>query len=421
MANKKTAPLTDTEIKNAKPKEKNYTKPDGNGLQLVIKTNGTKIWEIRFTLNGNPRKTTYGQYPHVSLADARKRRDEIKKSILNGVDPIKEAKDNKTQALEDLKLDKMEEERLANTFEKVTRDYFVRIEGYGDYTYHTKKLARLKNHVFSYIGEVPINELTRKNITDIIDRLVSQKKLDTAKRILEIIGQVFRYAVLREITPHNIIADIDKKLVIGKIESKHYATLTKPQDIGILLRAIDDYHGSIIVKYALQLAILTSQRPYNIRFAEWSEFDLVKNQWIISAEKMKMKRAHIVPLTDQILSILNELAPFTKNSSKYLFPALSTNMKPISENTLNTALRRLGYSKDEIVSHGFRAMFSTIANENIPIHGCHTDVIERHLAHVELNKVKGAYNHAEYIDQRVSLIKWWNDYLERLKNDEKIA
>jgi integrase len=253
-------------------------------------------------------------------------------------------------------------------------------------------------------------------IIECLDRLKAANKADTALRTLNIISQVYRYAVTREITPHNIVADIDKRFVIGKIERTNMPTIIDPEKVGILLNAIDNYHGEIIVKSALQLATLTAQRPYNIRFAEWDEFDFIKNEWTIPAEKMKMKRPHVVPITKQVKEVLEKLRPHTQHKSKYLFHSLHTTMKPISENTMNQALRRLGYAKEEIVGHGFRAMFSTLANENILQHGYHTDVIERCLAHVESNKVKGAYNHAEYTKERSGLMQWWANYLDGVKS-----
>jgi integrase len=415
VANREVTPLKDSQVKNALPKEKKYTLPDGNGLQLLIKPDGKKIWEIRYTVEGKPKATTAGSYPAVSLAKARAKRDELKSKVNNGIDPIQEKKASKEQKLIEEETLKAESAILLNTFEKVSREFIDSITGELVPRYHSLKLARLENHIFPYIGKKPINDVTRMMIIECLDRLKAANKADTALRTLNIISQVYRYAVTREITPHNITADIDKRFVIGKIERTNMPTITDPKKVGILLKAIDNYHGELIVKSALQLATLTAQRPYNIRFAEWDEFDLIKNEWTIPADKMKMKRPHIVPITKQIKEVLENLRPHTQHKSKYLFHSLHTTIKPISENTMNQALRRLGYSKEEIVGHGFRAMFSTIANENITVHGYHTDVIERCLAHVEGNKVKGAYNHAEYTKERLGLMQWYADYLDAVK------
>lgn len=415
MANKKVTPLTDTEIKTAKPKEKEYTLPDGNGLQINIKPDGRKVWEIRYTIDGKAKKTTGGTYPAISLKDARAKRDELKSKVSKGIDPIQEKKEVKQQKQEEAKVKEIETIRSLNTFEKISRDFIDSITGELVPRYHSLKLARLENHIFPYIGALPMEDVTRLQIIECLERLKADGKAETAKRTLNIINQVYRYAVTRDIVPHNITADIDKRYVIGKIESKSFPTITDPKEIGRLVNLIDEYQGEVITKYALKLAMLTAQRPYNIRFAEWDEFDLEANEWRISAEKMKMKRPHVVPITKQLKTILEELIPHTKGRSRYLFPALYTTQKPISDGTMNKALRRLGYGNDEIVSHGFRAMFSTIANENIEQHGYHTDIIERHLAHMQKNKVKGAYNRAEYWEQRVGLMRWWADYLDGLK------
>lgn len=418
MANRQVTPLTDTAIKNAKPKEKEYTLPDGNGLQLNIKPDGRKVWEIRYTVEGKAKKTTGGAYPATSLSKARAKRDELKAKVINGIDPIKEKQKIKEQKRIQEEEAKAESVVLLNTFEKVSREFIDSITGELVPRYHSLKLARLENHIFPYIGDKPINDVTRMMIIECLDRLKLANKTDTALRTLNIISQVYRYAVTREIAPHNITADIDKRFVIGKIERTNMPTITDPTKVGILLNAIDDYHGEIIVKSALQLATLTAQRPFNIRFAEWDEFDLEKNEWIIPAEKMKTKKPHTVPITKQVKAVIEALRPHTQHKSKYLFHSLHTSIKPISENTMNQALRRLGYAKEEIVSHGFRAMFSTIANENITVHGYHTDVIERCLAHVESNKVKGAYNHAQYSQERLGLMQWWADYLDEVKKNK---
>lgn len=418
MANKKVTPLTDTEIKTAKPKEKEYTLPDGNGLQLNIKPDGRKVWEIRYTIDGKAKKTTGGTYPAISLKDARAKRDELKSKVSKGIDPIQEKKEVKQQKQEEAKVKEIETIRSLNTFEKISRDFIDSITGELVPRYHSLKLARLENHIFPYIGALPMEDVTRLQIIECLERLKADGKAETAKRTLNIINQVYRYAVTREIVPHNITADIDKRYVIGKIESKSFPTITDPKEIGRLVNLIDEYQGEVITKYALKLAMLTAQRPYNIRFAEWDEFDLEANEWRISVEKMKMKRPHVVPITKQLKTILEELTPHTKGQSRYLFPALYTAQKPISDGTMNKALRRLGYGNDEIVSHGFRAMFSTIANENIEQHGYHTDIIERHLAHTQKNKVKGAYNRAEYWEQRVGLMRWWADYLDEVKKNK---
>ncbi len=371
--------LTNTLIKNSESREKKYSITDGYGLQLTIKPDGKKIWEIRYTYNSKSNTTTLGAYPLISLKDARMKCEEFRRRLYNGVNPVEERRKHKEHIAQKKQA---EVRRTIHTFEKVARDFIDSIADEHTARYVSIKLGRLHNHVFPYIGYRPITEITRISIIECLDRLTENGKVETAERILSTITQVYKYAVTREIATHNITFEIDKRYVIGKKEVQHFATITEPKRVGELMRSVDKYHGNFVVKCALQLAIYTAQRPFNIRFAEWDEFDLENNEWNIPASKMKMKRAHFVPITKQIRELLEALAPYSKGKSKYLFPAFTSNLRAISENTLNQALRRLSYSKEEIVSHGLRAMFSTLANENIGIHGHHGDVIERHLAHV---------------------------------------
>lgn len=413
---KQVLPLTDTELRKAKVQDKAYRLTDGAGLYLLIEPNGAKGWRLDYTRpNGSRNTISLGTYPLISLSEAREKRDELKKQIKHGIDPSAERKEIKQFKQEEIQLDQVELERQQNTFEKVARDFLESTENQIVPRYHNLKLARMENHFFPYIGSIPIDQITRKMIIECVEKLVTVNKAETARRSLNAISQIYRYAVTREITPHNIIIDIDKRYVIGKSEERHFPTIVDPVEIGKLCSMIDEYPGDISTKYALKLAMFTAQRPYNIRFAEWSEFDLENKVWKISAEKMKMKRPHIVPIVPQIEILLRALEPYTKYRSRYLFPALTSNLRPISENTMNQALRRLGYTKEEIVPHGFRAMFSTIANEHISEHGFHSDVIERHLAHKETNKIKGAYNHAEYLNERRGLIEWWANFLDKVK------
>lgn len=361
--------LTTLEVKNAKPTEKKYSLSDGNGLQLTVKTDGKKIWEIRYTINGKSNTTTIGTFPSVSLKEARLKRDDFKLKLSKGSNPILEKRQIKAELLS------KSESKIIHTFEKISRDFIELISNEHPPRYLALKLGRLENHVFPYIGLTPINEVTRMNIVECLELLKNSGKVETSRRVLNIIAQVYRYAVTREFTPVNITIDIDKRYVIGKRDVKHMPTITDPKEVGRLLCLIDEYQGQMVVKTALKFAILTAQRPYNIRFAEWDEFNLETNEWSIPFEKMKMKRPHVVPITPQMKVILDELTPYTKNRSPYLFASLYTKLKPISDGTMNKALRRLGYGNDEIVSHGFRAMFSTLSNENIQDHGYHTDII----------------------------------------------
>jgi integrase len=408
---RKVVPLTDKAIKNAKSREKEYKLFDGGGLYLSIEPNGSKGWRLKYLIDGKEKRISLGVYDTVTLSEARIERDRLKKLIRENIDPSTLRKNEKAEVIKQAAITQAE---IENTFEKIALEYLERVRSAHAENTHELKKARLKNHVFPFIGSNDIATITRMQLLEVIHRIEERGNLETARKILNVCGQIWQYAVTVGKIPHNIIADIDKRFALKPKIERHFPTITEPKAIGILLKSVDDYHGEFTVKCALKLAIYTASRPYNIRFAEWDEFDLVKNEWNIPGEKMKMNRPHIVPITTQIKSVLDDIAPHTKHKSRYLFPSLHTNVKPISENTLNQALRRIGYSKEEIVSHGLRAMFSTIAHENISIHGYHSDVIERCLAHTEKNKVKNAYNHAEYKEERIGLMTWYNDYLTNL-------
>lgn len=415
MANNRVKQLTDTEIKSLKSREKDYTVADGNGLQLTVKSDGRKIWEIRYTVGGKAKKTTAGTYPIVSLKDARAKRDEFKAKAFSGIDPIEEKRNIK--AVEQIKQEDSEAEQVAmsNTFEKVARDFFDSIQNEGDYTYWKRKLARLENHIFPHVGAMPINQVTRMMFIQCMDRLKQADKVETARRTLNIISQVYKYAVSREIVPHNIITDIDQRYVIGKTEVNHYPTITDKKEIGILLRCIDNYRGEFSVIAALKIMPYLVLRPGNIAMMEWIEVDLDGVVLSISAKKMKMQRDHLVPLVPMVVDILRELKNIT-GGGRYCFATSLHRNRPLSDNTLRSALIRLGYTNEQIVPHGFRSMFSTIANESIPEHGFSSDVIEKCLAHEEKSKVRGAYNRAEYWTQRKGLMQWWADYLDDARN-----
>lgn len=407
MANKKVSPLTDTEIKSAKPKEKKYTLSDGNGLQLVIKPDGKKIWEIRFTVDGKPKTTTAGTYPSVSLKDARNKRDQYKNKANAGIDPIKERKEKKV-------IIKAIEQESFNTFKQCATDYFELIQSKISEGHYKKQWGRLESNVNPFIGGILMNDITRDEIMACLTRIQDRGAIEEAHRIYNIISQVYQYAIANRRCERNIANDIATKWTLKASTKQHYPTITDPKEIGKLLIAIDGYKGEYSVRCALQIMPYVALRPVNIRAMEWSEIDLDKAILTIPADKMKMKREHILPLVPKVGEILRELQKLT-GAGQYCFGASRTRNSPLSDNTLRSALIRLGYSNKEIVPHGFRAMFSTIANENIPNHGYAYEVIEKQLAHEMKNKVGAAYNRAEYWEQRVGLMQWWADFLDQTK------
>lgn len=409
MANKKVSPLTDTEIKNAKPKEKKYTLSDGNGLQLVIKPDGKKIWEIRYTVEGKPKTTTAGTYPSVSLKDARNKRDQFKNKANAGIDPIKERKEKKA-------IIKAIEQESFNTFKQCATDYFELIRSKISEGHYKKQWGRLESNVNPFIGGILMNDIARDEIMACLTRIQDRGAIEEAHRVYNLISQVYQYATANRRCERNTASDISTKWMLKPAIKTNYPTITDPKEIGKLLKAIDGYKGEYTVRCALQVMPYLALRPGNIRALEWSEVDFEKKMLTIKADKMKMKREHLVPLTDRVIEILKELYKLT-GTGQYCFGASRTRNSPLSDNTLRSALIRLGYSNDEIVPHGFRAMFTTIAEENIVNHGFNSDVIEKCTAHEmrTKNKVRAAYNRAEYWDQRVALMQWWADFLDATK------
>lgn len=276
-----------------------------------------------------------------------------------------------------------------------------------------RKLRRLEGHVFPLIGSIPIDQVDASQIRRVLLRIENMRTLHTAHRVKNIIGEIMRYAVAMGLILHNPVPDLAGVLPPAKV--KHRATITNPSGIGGLLRSIDEYQGSPVTRCAMKLAALTFVRPGELRYAEWSEIDLKAKEWRIPAEKMKMKRAHIVPLSRQSIKVFEEVEMITSHG-KYVFPSERSAARPMSNNTVNAALRRMGYAKEEMTGHGFRSMASTNLNEM----GYHPDHIEKQLAHVETNKVRAAYNHAEYMPERKKMMQAWADYLDGLKKGNKI-
>ncbi len=417
MANRIVTPITDTQLRKLKPKDKDFTIADGNGLQLRVKSDGRKIWEIRYTLEGKPKQTTFGSYPAVSLKEARTQRDKLKQLIAQGINPSRQKKEAKAQAKED------------NTFYHISQLWHKSYKSNVSENYHIKLSRALDNYLYKAheyngikqsIKDKPIDEITRKDIIFILEALKGKNLHETATRMATILQQIFKYAVTHEYTPHNIIADIDKRVVLGKRTQTNYPTITDPKEIGILLNLIDGYNGDFSTKKALQVLPYLFVRNSNLRQMEWQELDFEKNEWHIPKEKMKTKEPFVLPLPHQVIEILKEIKE-NQMSSKYVFVSSIYKDRPISENTLILALRRLGYTKEQLVPHSFRSMFSTIANTyaNDPQgHGYTSEVIEALLAHKEPNKVKSAYNRATYTEAMRGLIEWYGNYLDEVRYDE---
>jgi integrase len=408
---RQTKPLTAIEIKNAKPKDKKYKLSDGGGLFLQVNPTGSKLWRLNYRFNNKLKEYAIGVYPDIDLLTARKKREELRKLVADGIDINQLKKDKKVQAKEI-------EQKKENTFYKVAQEWHKNYASEVSENYHYKIGQAIELYLYTYLKNRPIDEITRLEIIDILKKLKDKGIIETANRVYMLLNKIYMYAVTLEYVQHNIISDIDKKTVLGRREKNHYPTFTKEKDIKGLLLTIDEYSGDYTTKKALQMLPYVFVRSFNIRLCEWSEIDFDKESWIIPAEKMKTKDEFILPLPHQVITILKELKEFS-GDGKYVFPSFRGKDKPMSDNTLIGALRRMGYTKEEFVPHSFRAMFSTVAYEKANEKDGHfytSEVIEALLAHKERNRIKGAYNRATYKESMRELIQWYANYLDGVKN-----
>lgn len=389
--------LIDIKIKASKPKEKPYKLTDEKGLYLLINPNGSKLWKHKYRFANKEKKLSFGAYPDVTLAQARAKRDEARTNLTNDIDPgiLKNSiKRSKKLAAE-------------NSFEAIAREWHAKFTPKWTEDHSKRVLSRLEQNIFPWIGKRPITEVTAPELLSALRRVEARGAIETAHRIHQMCGQVFRYAIATGRAERDISQDL--KGALAPVKTKHHATIIDPKEIAKLLLAINDYKGFYITKCALQLAPLFFVRPGELRKAEWSEINYETAEWRIPAHKMKMREQHIVPLSTQAITILKSLQAYS-GDCQYVFPGIRTKTRPMSENTVLGALRRLGYSSDEMTGHGFRSMASTLLNEQ----GWNRDAIERQLAHAERNNIRAAYNYAEYLPERREMMQSWADYLEKL-------
>ena len=383
--------LTDAQVKSAKPREKTYMMRDDRGLYLRVDTAGRKYWILRYWENKKEHQLSLGAYPDISLKDARLSRDEIQTARTKGQSPT---------------LKKAEAPQL---FSEAADEWLnVRMKDKTESYIRTIRF-HLNKYILPALGAWPLKEITSGNILRLCRDVEDTGHDETAKRVKTIVGQIYRFAIAAGWTDSD-----PTSALLGTLRprnNKNYATLTNPSEIAILMRAMKSYPYTVM-RCAMLFSVYTAARPGEVRAAEWSEFS--GETWYIPAGKMKMKRRHVVPMSSQVKAILEVLRPITGNN-RWLFPSPRNNGHCMSENGVRVALRTIGFTKEQITPHGFRAMFSTVANE----HGWNYDVIERQLAHVEANSVRRAYNHAEYMPERVKLMQWWADYLDGLSVDAK--
>ena len=390
--------LTDRAIINLKPKEKGYKRSDSGGLHLFVSPSGGKLWRLKYRFNGKEKLLSLGSYPTVTLARARQRREEAKVLLSEGIDPSEHKKT----------VQSCPEGESPNSFERLAREWHLRQRNGWSQSHGDRILTRLENDVFPFIGKKDIAEIKPLELLEVIRRIEDRGALETAHRTLQNCRKVFSYAIATERAERDITYSL--KETLPPVKTKHYPTIVDPKEVGQLLRAIDEFQGHFVIQCALKLSPLFFVRPGELRRAEWCEFNLPDAVWTIPEERMKMKEKHIVPLSKQAIAILKELHQFS-GEGRYLFPSIRTNNRPISDNTINATLRRIGYSKEEMTAHGFRSMASTLLNEQ----GWNRDAIERQLAHAERNKIRASYNFAEYLQERTVMMQVWADYLDNLK------
>lgn len=395
--------LTDTAIKNAKAAEKPRKITDERGLYLLVTPNGGKWWRFKYLFGGKEKLLSLGVYPDISLANARERREAARKLVAQGIDPGAVRREEQAKAAED-----------ALTFRVVALEWYEKKRpGWTESTAYNK-LRQLERELLPQLGDIPVKGVTPRIILNAVQKIEDRECHETARRVLQCCGQIFRYAIAADY----VVGDPTPALrgALRAVTAKHRASITDPKAIGPLLRALWGYDGSPVVALALQFAPLTFVRPGELRHAEWSEFDEEGAEWRIPAAKMKMKALHIVPLSQQALEVMKALRPLT-GGGRYLFPSERSAERPMSENTVNGALRRLGYSKEEMTGHGFRTMASTLLNEQ----GWNRDAIERQLAHAEGNSVRDAYNRADYLPERRRMMQAWADYLDAQRESGKVV
>lgn len=401
--------LNDKAVQAAKPEEKQYKIADGDGLALIIKPNGTKLWWFRYRFGGKEKTLALGIYPVITLKDARERTQEAKKLLANDADPMEVKKDTKAAIVE--AAIKPEE-----TIEAISREWFEKFSAQWVDSHGSKILRRLERDLFPWIGKDEIKSVAPAALLAVLRRVEARGALETAHRLHQNCGQIWRYAVATGRAERDITGDLKGALPPAK--STHLGAITSPVEIGHLLRNIDEYKGSEVVRLALKLAPYVFVRPGELRHAEWEEFpnfdeEGAKEEWVIPAGKMKAKRQHVVPLSRQAIRIYAELKEIT-GDAKYLFPAANSRSRCLSDTALLMALRRMGYTKDEMTAHGFRSMAST----NLEQLGYDVRLIELQLAHADTNDVRAAYKRDTsrlQIEQRRVMMQHWADYLDSLR------
>lgn len=392
-------PLTDTACKNAKPKEKPYKLADEKGMYLLVNPNGSKYFRLKYRVGGTEKTLALGVYPETTLKSARDKRDAARRQLAEGIDPGIVRKIEKAGATE-------------NTFKAIAEEFLEAnsVRWSASHKRHVKEC--FERDVYPWLGSRPMKDLSAVEVLTALRRITDRGALETAARTKQFIGQAIRYGIATGRAERDVTQDL--RGALPSPVKGHFPAITEPKPLGQLLRDIEAYTGDYVVRTALQLQPLIFARPANLAMAEWDEFDLDAAEWRIAADKMKMKDAHIVPLSRQAIALLRDIHPLT-GSKRYVFASNKSSEKHISRESIGAAIRRMGY-QGQHTAHGFRTTASTLLHEQ----GFHSDMIERQLAHAERNRVKAAYNRAQHLPERRKMMQAWADYLDTLKTGAQV-
>jgi integrase len=392
-------PLKDLEIRALKAQDRIYKRTDERGLYIEVHPSGSKLWRVKYTHLGKDKRIALGRYPEVGLAEARRKRDEARAKLREGVDPLAERKREKLVA----------HYNAANTFGDVAKEYIDKMVADGRADTTTTKANWLLEQL-APIAARAISDLKPVDVLAALKRIEAKGKHETARRCRSFASRVFRYGVATGRAETDPTSVLRGALITPKVE--HHSAILDPKSVGELLRSIDAYSGHLITRLAMQISPHVMARPGELRQALWPEFDLENGVWKIPPERMKMRRPHAVPLSRQVLAYLAELHTLT-GPEGFVFPAFHTSRRPLSENTVNQAFRRMGYAVGEVTAHGLRTTASTLLNESGK---WSPDAIERSLAHADKDSVRGTYNRGFYWEERVAMHQWWSDHLDQLRD-----
>lgn len=394
-------PLTDIKVKTAKPMDKAYKLTDGGGMYLLVKPNGSKYWRLKYRFVGKEKMLSIGVYPDVSLADARQKRDDARKILAAGGDPGEVKKADKLA------------QRLSteNTFEAIAREWHKQKADRWSLRYRDEIIDTFEKDIFPYLGRRPIAEIKPMELLETLRRLEKRGALEKMRKVRQRCGEVFRYAIVTGRAEYNPAPDLATALATPK--KTHFPFLTA-EELPYFIKDLAGYTGSVITKTATQIIMQTGVRTQELRFARWQDIDFEKRLWEIPPEVMKMKRPHIVPLSEQVVELFQSLKPIT-GMYPLVFIGRNDRTKPISKESVNQVIELLGY-KGRLTGHGFRHTMSTILHEQ----GFNSAWIETQLAHVDKNAIRGTYNHAHYLEGRREMMQWYGDYIESMSKGEVI-